>query len=249
MKQNVSTVGIDLAKKLFHLVGTDTTGKIVWRKRLTRHALGPFLAQLSPVTIGMEACGGAHDWARQFHQHGQTVQLMAPQFVKPYVKSNKNAMRDAEAIAEAITRPTMGFVPIQAVAQQDIQALHRVRERLISERTALINEVHGLLHEYGIVLPQGVAKLRQAVVEKLERDKDKLTALGQELFWKLVQEFVDLEKRIASYQEKLEGLATTHPECQRLMTIPGIGAITATALVAAVGDVGVFKNGRQFAAW
>jgi transposase len=136
----------------------------------------------------------------------------------------------------------MRFVPIKDVDQQDIQALHRVRERLIGERTALINEVHGLMLEYGIVLPKGVAKFRQAVV-------DKLTALSHELFWKLVQEFVDLEKRIASYQEKLEGLATTHPECQRLMTIPGIGPITATALIAAVGDVGVFKNGRQFAAW
>jgi transposase len=143
----------------------------------------------------------------------------------------------------------MRFVPIKDVAQQDIQALHRVRERLISERTALINEVHELMHEYGIVMPKGVAKFRQAVVEKLESDKDKLTALSQEIFWKLVKEFAALEDQIASYQEKLETLATTHPECQRLTTIPGIGPITATALVAAVGDVGVFKNGRQFAAW
>jgi transposase len=249
MKQNITTVGIDLAKNIFHLVGTDITGKIVWRKRLTRHALVPFLAQLPPVTIGMEACGGAHYWARQFHQQGHTVKLMAPQFVKPYVKSNKNDMRDAEAIAEAVTRPTMRFVPIQDVDQQDIQALHRVRERLIGERTALINEVHGLMNEYGIVLPKGVAKFRQAVVEKLESEKDKLTTLSQELFWKLVKEFAALEDQIAFYQEKLETLATTHPECQRLMTIPGIGPITATALIAAVGDVRVFKNGRQFAAW
>jgi transposase len=249
MKQNITTVGIDLAKKIFHLVGTDITGKIVWRKRLTRHALVPFLAQLPPVTIGMEACGGAHYWARQFHQQGHTVKLMAPQFVKPYVKSNKNDMRDAEAIAEAVTRPTMRFVPVKDVDQQDIQALHRVRERLIGERTALINEVHGLMNEYGIVLPKGVAKFRQAVVEKLESEKDKLTILSQELFWKLVKEFAALEDQIAFYQEKLETLATTHPECQRLMTIPGIGPITATALIAAVGDVGVFKNGRQFAAW
>jgi transposase len=249
MKQNVCTVGIDLAKKIFHLVGTDTTGKIVWRKRLTRHALMPFMAQLPPVTIGLEACGGAHDWARQLRHQGHQVKLMAPQFVKPHVKSNKNDMRDAEAIAEAVTRPTMHFVPIKDVDRQDIQALHRVRERLIGARTALINEVHGLMLEYGIVMPTGVAKFRQAVVEKLESEKDKLTALSQELFWKLVQEFVALEEQIAFYQEKLETLATTHPECQRLMTIPGIGPITATALVAAVSDVGVFKNGRQFAAW
>jgi transposase len=249
MKQNVCTVGIDLAKKIFHLVGTDPTGKIVWRKRLTRHALISFMAQLPPVTIGMEACGGAHYWARQLRHQGHHVNLMAPQFVKPYVKSNKNDMRDAEAIAEAVMRPTMRFVPIKDVDQQDIQALHRVRERLIGARTALINEVHGLMLEYGIVMPKGVAKFREAVVAKLEAEKDKLTALSQEIFWKLVKEFATLEDQIAYYQEKLETLATTHPECQRLMTIPGIGPITATALVAAVGDVGVFKNGRQFAAW
>src|SRR6266568_7774709 len=223
MKQNITTVGIDLAKNIFHLVGMDTTGKMVWRKRLTRHALVPFLAQLPPVTIGLEACGGAHDWARPFHQQGHTVKRMAPQFVKPYVKSNKNDMRDAEAIAEAVTRPTMRFVPIKDIAQQDVQALHRVRERLIGERTALINEVHGFMQEYGIVMPKGVAKFRQAVVGKLEAEKDKLTPLSQEMLWKLVEEFAALEAQLAYYQEKLDTLAQSHPACQRLMTIPGIG--------------------------
>jgi transposase len=249
MKQALNTVAIDLAKKVFHLVGADTTGKILWRKRLTRSALMPFIAQLPPLLIGIEACGGAHYWARCFREHGHDVKLLAPQFVKPFVKSNKNDMRDAEAIAEAVTRPTMRFVPAKDVDQQDIQALHRVRERLIGARTALINEVHGLMLEYGIVLPKGAAKFRQAVVEKLEADKDKLTALSQGMFWKLVEEFVALEQQLTYYQEQLETLATTHPECQRLLTIPGIGPITATALVAAVGDMGVFKNGRQFAAW
>ncbi len=249
MQHELRTVAIDLAKKVFHLVGTDTLGKILWRKRLTRHALMPFIAQLPPVLIGIEACGGAHYWARRFREHGHEVKLMAPQFVKPFVKSNKNDMRDTEAIAEAVIRPTMHFVPPKAIDQQDMQALHRVRERLIGARTALINEVHGLMHEYGIVLPKGVAKFRQAVVDKLESEQEKLTALSQEMFRKLVEEFGALEKRLAYYQEKLEALATMHPECQRLMTIPGIGPITATALVAAVGDVGVFKNGRQFAAW
>jgi transposase len=143
----------------------------------------------------------------------------------------------------------MRFVPIKDVDQQDIQALHRVRERLIGERTALINEVHGLMNEYGIVIPKGVSKFRQAVVEKLESEQDKLTPLSQEMFWRLVKEFATLEEHIAAYQEKLDTLAKTHPESQRLMTIPGIGPITATALIAAVGDVGVCKNGRQFAAW
>jgi transposase len=249
MNQQLSTVAIDLAKKVFHLVGTDTTGNILWRKRLSRNALMPFIAQLPPVRIGMEACGGAHYWARRFREHGHEVKLMAPQFVKPFVKSNKNDMRDAEGIAEAMTRPTMRFVPTKDIDQQDIQSLHRVRERLIGERTALVNEVHGLMHEYGIVIPKGVPTFRQVVVGKLESEKDKLTALGQELFWKLLEEFAALEQQIAFYQEKLESLAKTHPECQRLMTIPGLGPIMATALVAAVGDVGVFKNGRQFAAW
>jgi transposase len=249
MKQEMTVLGIDMAKRVFHAAGMDDTGKIVFRKRLSRHDLMPFLAKLPPVRIGIEACGGAHYWARRFREHGHEVKLMAPQFVKPYVKSNKNDSRDAEATAEAVTRPTMRFVPTKDVDQQDIQALHRVRERLIGERTALVNEVHGLLHEYGIVIPKGVAKFRQAVVGTLESEKDKLTPLSQEMFWKLVEEFAGLEKQLAYYQEKLEALATTHPECQRLMTIPGIGPLTATALVAAVSDASAFKNGRQFAAW
>src|ERR671919_1420524 len=243
MQHNLSTLGIDLAKKIFHLVGTDTTGKIVWRKRLTRHALVPFMAQLPPVTIGLEACGGAHYWARQLRQHGHHVKLMAPQFVKPYVKSNKNDMRDAEAIAEAVTRPSMRFVPVKDVAQQDIQALHRVRERLVTARTALVNEMRGLLAEYGIVLPQGVATFRKTLVSTLEAEQTKLTPLGQELFHKLFDELGRLEAELAFYQEKLEALAHTHPVCQRLLTIPGIGPLTATALIAAVGDAQVFKMG------
>jgi transposase len=249
MKPEMSVLGIDIAKHVFHVVGMDERGKIVLRKRLSRHALIPFIATLPPVLIGMEACGGAHYWARRFREHGHEVKLMAPQFVKPYVKSNKNDMRDAEGISEAVTRPTMRFVPTKELDQQDIQALHRVRERLIGARTALVNEVHGLLNEYGIVVPKGVSKFRQTVVDQLESEKAKLTPLSQEMFWKLVEEFAALEAQLAYYQEKRDTLAATHPECQRLMTIPGIGPLTATALVAAVSDASAFKNGRQFAAW
>jgi transposase len=201
------------------------------------------------VLIGMEACGGAHDWARRCRGYGHEVKLMAPQFVTPYVKSNKNDSRDAEAIAAAVTRPTRRFVPIKHLDQQDTQALHRVRERLISERTALVNEVHGLMNESGIVLPQGVSKFRQAVVRKLESAQDKLSTLSQEMFWQLVEAFAALVEPRASDQEQLEALATTHPECQRLMTIPGIGPFTATALVAAVSDASACKNARHCAAW
>src|SRR5215472_12994193 len=216
MKHEMNVLGIDIAKCVFHAVGMDDRGNIVYRKRLSRHDLIPFIAKLPPVLIGLEACGGAHYWARRFCAYGHEVKLMAPQFVKPYVKANKNDMRDAEAIAEAVTRPTMRFVPAKDVDQQDIQALHRVRERLIGERTALVNEVHGLMQEYGIVMPKGVAKFRQAVVGKLGSEKDKLTSRSQEIFWKLVEEFAGLEAQLAYYQEKLDTLAATHPECQRL---------------------------------
>jgi transposase len=153
MKQEMHVLGIDIAKRVFHAVGMDDRGHVVDRKRLSRHDLMPCIAKLPPVLIGMEACGGAHYWARRFRAHDHEVKLMAPQFVKPYVKSNKNDSRDAEAIAEAVTRPTMRLVPTKDVAQQDIQALHRVRERLIGERTALGNAVHGLLHEIVYLSP------------------------------------------------------------------------------------------------
>src|SRR6516165_8233880 len=149
MKHEMHVLGIAIAKRVFHAVGMDDRGNVVYRKRLSRHDLMPCSAKLPPVRIGIEACGGAHYWARRFRAHGHEVKLMAPQFVKPYVKSHKNDSRDAEAIAEAVTRPTMRFVPIKDVDQQDLQALHRVRERLMGARTALVNEVHGLLHEYG----------------------------------------------------------------------------------------------------
>jgi transposase len=249
MQQQLSVVGIDLAKRVFHVIGMDERGTIVLRKRLTREALLPFVARLSPVLIGMEACGGAHYWARRFREHGHTVKLIAPQFVKPYVKSNKNDPADAEAICEAVTRPTMRFVPIKEVEQQDLQALHRARERVVKARTALVNEIRGLLGEYGIVLPQSVTKFRHTFMATLEAERAKLTALSQELFRQLYEEFCALEQRLAYYTEKLEALSAAHPVCQRLETIPGIGPLTATALVAAVSETSAFKNGRQFAAW
>jgi len=181
MKQEISVLGIDIATRVFHAVGMDATGKIVWRKRLSRHDLMPWIAPLPPVLIGMEACGGSHYCARCFREHGHAVTLMAPQFVKPYVKTNQNAMRDAEGIGEAGTRPTMRCVPAKAVAQQDLQALHRVRERLMKARTALVNAVHGLLSEYGMVVSKGISQFHQGVARQLEAEQDKLTALGQEM--------------------------------------------------------------------
>jgi transposase len=249
MEKKLSVVGSDMATQVFPLVGMDAPGTILMRKRLYRAQVMAFIAQLPPTLIGMEACGGAHDWARRFREHGHEVKRMAPPFVPPSVKSNKNDMRDAEGIGEAVTRPTRRFVPIKDVDQQDSPALHRVRERLMGERTALVNEVHGLLHEYGMVRPKGGAKFRQTVVATLASEQDKLPPLSQEMCGKLREEFAALEKQIAYYQAQLDTLATTHPACQRLMTIPGIGSLSATALVAAVSDASAFKNGRQFAAW
>ena len=222
-KPESSVLGIDLAKRVLHAGGMAERGTIVFRTRLPRHELIPCLAKLLPVRIGMEACGGAHDWARRFRAYGHEVKLMAPHCVTPYVKSNTNDRRDAEAIAEAVPRPTMRVVPSKDVDPQDSQALHRVRERRIGARTALVNAGHGWRHADGIVRPKGVSKCRQAVVETLESDKDTLTALSQEMLWKVVEECAALEKPLAYDQEQLDTLATTHPEGQRLMTIPGSG--------------------------
>ena len=212
MKPELSVVGIDLAKSLFHLVGMDERGKIILRKRLARGEVLPFMAKLPRVLVGMEACGGAHYWARHLREQGHEVKLMAPQYVKPYVKTNKNDLRDAEAIAEAVTRPSMRFVPIKNVAQQDLQALHRVRERLMGARTALVNEIRGLLAEYGIVLPTGINAFRNGLAAKLEAEQGKLTPLSQELFGKLCTEFKKLEAEVAYDDEQLQAMATTHPE-------------------------------------
>jgi transposase len=249
MAQKISVLGIDIAKLMFHVVGMDDAGHVVLRKRLARSELPRFIANLPPLRIGMEACGSAHDWARRFREHGHDVRLIAPHFVKAYVKSPKNGARDAEAICEAVTRPTMRFVPIKRIEQQDLQALHRIRERLMKARTALVNEIRGLLSEYGIVLPQSIAKFRALIMDKLEDDQAKLTALSTEVFRHLYDEFLALEKRLAYYDEKLTAMGQAHPACQRLQTIPGIGPVSATALIAAIGDVTQFKNGRQLAAW
>jgi len=249
MQQKATVLGIDLAKRVFHLVGMDDTGHIVLRKRLTREALMPYIVQLPRMLIGMEACGGAHYWARRFRAHGHTVKLIAPQFVKPYVKSHKNDPADAEAICEAVTRPTMRFVSVKEVEQQDLQSLHRARERVVKARTALVNEIRGLAMEYGLVFPHSVTKFRQTFLATLEAEHDKLTPLSTELFGQLYDEFGAPEKRLTYYNEKIAAIGAAHPVCQRLGTILGIGPLTATALVAAASDASHFKNGRQFAAW
>src|SRR5918992_4805246 len=211
MAQTIRVLGIDIAKLVCHVVGMDDTGHVVLRKRLARSELRHFIATLPPIRIGMEACGSAHYWARCFREHGHDVRLIAPQFVKAYLKAPKNDTRDAEAICEAVTRPTMRLVPIKRVEQQDLQALHRIRERRIKARTALVNEIRGLLSEYGMVLPQSLAKFRALIVDRLEADQAQLTALSTEVFWHLYDEFRAVEKRLAYDDEKLAAIGQAHP--------------------------------------
>jgi transposase len=249
MEKQMSVLGVDIAKQVFHLVGMDAHGTILLRKRLYRAQVRALIAQVPPTRIGMAACGGAHYWARRFREHGHEVKLMAPQCVKPSVNANKTDLRDAEAMAEAVTRPTMRVVAVKSVAPQDVQALHRVRERLMQARTALINEMRGRLHEDGMIVPQGAAALRTHVLAKVATEDAKLTPQSLGLFRRLREELDALEARVATSDAPLAQVAQTPPVCPRLMTIPGLGELTATALVAAVSDAAQFTNGRQFAAW
>jgi transposase len=219
------------------------------KKRLARQKVLPFVAQLTPCLIGMEASGGAHYWAREFTKLGHRVKLMPPQFVKPYVQSQKNDPNDAAGICEAVERPRMRGVPVKSVVQQDVQALHRIRERQIKARTALINQIRGLLAEYGIVIPQRASQVRHKVPFVLEDAENGLTATAREWLHALAEELQALDLRIAATDQQIERVCAADEACQRLGQLPGIGPLTATALVAAVGDATDFKNGRQFAAW
>jgi len=247
--KTIKVLGIDLAKQSFHVYGVNEAGHKVISKKLSRKQLLPFIAQLTPCLIGLEACGGAHHWVRVFSQFGHRVRMIAPQFVKPYVKSNKNDAVDAEAICEAVQRPNMRFVPAKSLEQQDIQSLHRVRSQLVARRTAQSNQIRGLLLEYGLIIPKGIGHVRQAVREILAEGGNALTHLFREVLNELYEEMVHLDQRIKAVEAKLTAISVQHEDCQRLLTIPGVGLLTATALIAAIGDITVFKSGRELAAW
>lgn len=246
---NITTVGIDLAKNVFHIHGADAKGKPVMSKRLTRAKLSDFVANLPPCLIAMEACGGAHQWARQFQGFGHTVKLISPQFVKPFVKSNKNDRNDAEAICEAVVRPTMRFVAVKSREQQDRQALHRVRQRLVGQRTALINQIRGLLLEYGITIPRLPSAVRRQLPQILEDADNGLSPMARRLFAGLYEELNEIQQRINPVDKQIQQVAQQDELCQRLQKIEGIGPLTATAITATIGDATVFKNGRQLAAF
>ena len=220
------------------------------RKTLRRHAVSAFFANLPPCLVGMEASNGAHFWAKALSELGHDVRLISPQFVTPYVKSNKNDRNDAEAICEAVGRPNMRFVPVKSAEQLAVQAVHRIRSRLVADRVRLVNQVRGLLGEHGIVVAKDIGNLRRALARIGGDDEDRaLNPLVRALMGELREELTELDARIAGYDRKIRELYRNSEICQRLGKVEGIGPVTATALVAAVGDRSSFKSGRQFAAW
>lgn len=245
----ITTIGVDLAKNVFQVHGMNAHGKTVVRKRLSREKFLTFFANLPPCMVAMEACGSSNFWARRLKSVGHDARLISPQFVKPYVKTNKNDFNDAEAICEAATRPQMRFVPLKSIEQQDIQAVHRVRQLLVQQRTALVNQARGLLREYGVFIPAGISQFRGAIADVLEDAENELTDLTRQLMTDLYQRLLELDGQITDYERRIERLSRERPVCQRMQKVEGVGVLTATALMATVGDAKVFKNGRQMSAW
>ena len=242
---NVTTCGIDLAKNVFSIHAVDGHGVVVLRKTVVRARLAALVAQLPACVIGLEACSGAHEWARRFALHGHTVKLMAPKFVAPYRKSGKNDSTDAEAICEAVGRPSMRFVPVKSVEQQAMLTLHRVRLGFVEERTATINRIRGLLAEFGVVLPQRVVEVRRGAAATL----DQLPSLAQRALRDLLAHVRVLDERIAEYEREIEQHACRDERAKRIQKLRGVGPISASAIVSSVAEAHEFKNGRQFAAW
>ena len=244
---HIVSCGVDIAKNVFQLYGVDDDGNEL-RRRLKRGQFLRFFNQLVPCLVGLEACGGAHHWARELTKLGHTVRLIAPQKVKPYVQGNKTDANDAEGIHAAMLRPGMKLVSPKTVEQQDLMMLHRIRSLAIKTRTAVVNQIRGLLAEYGVVLPQRVSTLRQRLVGVLAED-ERLSAMAREQLYGLYEELLRLDDRIKRQEAAIHQACQSNPACRRLLAIPGIGPLTATALVASAGDVSVFRNGREFAAW
>jgi len=244
-----TTIGIDLAKIVFQIHGVDERGKVSVRRQLKRAEMSSYFVNLEPCLIGMEACGSAHYWARKLEGYGHTVKLMAPQFVKPYVKTNKNDMADAEAICEAVARPNMRFVAIKTVEQQAILSVHRARQGFVKARTAQGNQIRGLLAEFGIIIPQGIRSITKQMPEILEDGENGLPGTMRNLFERLTDNLKEMDRQVKELEEKIQLWHRENAASRKLAEIPGLGPITASAIVATVGDAREFKNGRQLAAW
>lgn len=247
---NITTLGIDLAKNIFQLHGADSRGNAVLKKTLTRNKLAETIANLPKCQIVMEACGGANYWARKFNEYGHNVKLISPQFVKPFVKSNKNDRNDAEAIVEAASRPSMRYVSAKTIEQQDLQSLLRLREGCIEMRTKISNQLRGLLAEYGIAIPQGISHLHKVLPRLFDRSKEnELTICSKDMLEMQYNLLITMEQQITTYDAKLKMIAKTNEVCQRVQQVEGIGPITAVALAATISNPNDFKNGRHFAAF
>ncbi len=245
----ITTVGIDLAKNVFQVHGVDERGKTMLKKQLKREQMAPFFAKLPPCLIGVEACGSAHFWASKLQALGHTVKLMAPQFMKPYVKTNKNDAADAEAICEAVSRPSMRFVPIKNGEQRAVLALHRARQGFVKARTAQANQIRGLLAEHGIIIPQGIAHISKRLPEILEDAENGLPGTFRQLIDRLGEHLKELDRQVQELEGQIQAWHRENAASRKLAQIPGIGPITASALVASIGDAKNFENGRQLAAW
>jgi transposase len=245
----ITTVGIDLAKNVLQIHGVCEQGKTVIKKQLKREQVAPYFVNLPPCLIGMEACGSAHHWARKLQGFGHTVKLMAPQFVKPYVKTNKNDAADAEAICEAVVRPNMRFVPIKDVAQQSVLALHRVRQGFVKARTAQANQIRGLLSEFGVIIAQGIGHLYTRVPELIEDASNEMPGAFRLLVQRLLDHLKELDKQVDELEAQIIQWHKNNQASVKLAAVPGIGPITASALVASLGDAKNFDDGRQVSAW
>jgi len=245
----ITTIGIDQAKEVFQVHGVEVRGKAVLRKQLKRKDMAKFFANLEPCLIGMEACGSAHHWARKLGEYGHTVKLMAPQFVKPYVKTNKNDVADAEAICETVSRPNMRFVPVKNVEQQAVLSAHRARQGFVKARTAQGNQIRGLLSEFGIVITKGIEAIAKRIPEILEDGENGLPGTMRRLLERLADNLKEMDRQEKELDVQIRAWHNENEASRKLAEIPGIGPITASALVASVGDAGEFKSSRQMAAW
>jgi transposase len=246
---NTTTVGLDLAKSVFQIHGVDARGKPTLKKQLRRDQVAAHFANQPPCLIGIEACGSAHHWARKLQSLGHTVKLMAPQFVKPYVKTNKNDAADAEAICEAVARPNMRFVPIKNVEQQAVLSLHRVRQSFVKARTAQANQIRGLMAEFGLIIPKGIGHIARRLPELIEDGANELPGSFRQLMQRLMDHLKELDRQVDELEDQIRAWHRSSELSCKLEKIPGIGPITASALVATVGDAKCFENARQMSAW
>jgi transposase len=249
LNSEIAVIGIDIGKNSFHIVGQDQRGAIVLRQKWSRGQVESRLANLPPCLIGMEACVGAHHLSRKLQALGHDARLMPAKYVRPYSKGQKNDFRDAEAIAEAVQRPTMKFVATKAADQLDLQALHRVRDRLVSQRTGIINQIRAFLLERGVAVRQGQRFLRIALPEILATRSDVLSLRMTRIIEGLAGDWRRLDERIESLSDEIEAHARRDAGCERLMSVPGVGPIVSSAMVAAIGGGDAFSKGRDFAAW